>query len=544
MNHRIQWQTASPLWSEALKDNNNTRFRQPAVLRFASDTFMEDLQATLDEKPAELKDYVLQPETWKYPAAGWLASSTTSVPKLYHPAHQRFYLATANLVCGLPGLPDKKVDAAEAEKTSFVMRRLVAKNGLASAGYDEFGWLAGQGWKKLDEPGSVEETEERMPMFAMSFCDNGRCRRLLAGFLPVTGRETYQAAPAFNPFTISEGDFLEGDPLADPQLALFTATVGEGMAELYGALNSSNAAEILDGDQAQEVFLFTLVDFAQFIQDNLAGNYSAIAGLNSTSFHSGEGLTWTEALESVGQEERVKAILDGELKTLDFLISGFSSLPAADIRQAIKNAITNLNVVSFESAGRYQLSEAYRDKVEEALADYPPEEEGEEDEAGSPSSDELGKFDAQAGALYAIRCVYDRPQCVGSANSIVSERSQSFQLAPYFDPDAPARPVRIAMPIDTSIEGLRKAPKAVSFLISDQLRNQIDRVQGVTLSSLEEGDLGSEGEWTVGMICSLSIPIITICALILLMIIIFLLNIIFWWLPFFKICLPIPVKAK
>jgi hypothetical protein len=418
----------------------------------------------------------------------------------------------------------------------------VAKSGTTS--YDEYGWLAGKGWEKLGEPRQVVETEERIPMFAMSFCDNGRCRRMLAGFIPVTGRETYQAAPQFNPFAISESD-LVNDPLADSRLALFAATVGEGLAELYGALKSSNAAEILDGAQAQEVFLFTLLDFAQFIQDNLAGNYTAIAGLSSAILHSGTGITWAEALDATGLEGRTKAILDGELKNLNFLIPGFSSQPAASIRQDIKNAITNLVVVTLSaSAGRYQLSEAYRQKVKTALADYPPEEEGEDGEAGYPSSDQLGKFDAQAGALYAIRCVYDRPQCVGSAKSIVSERSQSFQLAPFFDPDAPARPVRIAMPVDTSIEGLRKAPKAVSFLISDQLRNQIDRVQGVTLSSLEDGDLGEEGEWTLGMICTLSIPIITICALILLMIIVFLLNIIFWWLPFFKICLPIPIKAK
>jgi hypothetical protein len=44
----------------------------------------------------------------------------------------------------------------------------------------------------------------------------------------------------------------------------------------------------------------------------------------------------------------------------------------------------------------------------------------------------------------------------------------------------------------------------------------------------------------VGMICSLSIPIITICALLLLFVIVFLLNIIFSWLPYFFICFPLP----
>ena len=44
------------------------------------------------------------------------------------------------------------------------------------------------------------------------------------------------------------------------------------------------------------------------------------------------------------------------------------------------------------------------------------------------------------------------------------------------------------------------------------------------------------------MICSLSIPIITICALILLMIIVSLLDIIFRWLPFFSDLLPVPAS--
>ena len=65
-----------------------------------------------------------------------------------------------------------------------------------------------------------------------------------------------------------------------------------------------------------------------------------------------------------------------------------------------------------------------------------------------------------------------------------------------------------------------------------------------SLTELQNGDLDSPG-LDIGMICSFSIPIITICAFILLMIIVQLLNIIFWWLPFFKICLPVPtLKAK
>jgi hypothetical protein len=42
------------------------------------------------------------------------------------------------------------------------------------------------------------------------------------------------------------------------------------------------------------------------------------------------------------------------------------------------------------------------------------------------------------------------------------------------------------------------------------------------------------------MFCSLSIPIVTICALILLIIIVSLFDLFFRWLPYLFLCLPIP----
>ena len=53
---------------------------------------------------------------------------------------------------------------------------------------------------------------------------------------------------------------------------------------------------------------------------------------------------------------------------------------------------------------------------------------------------------------------------------------------------------------------------------------------------------------TFGMFCSLSIPIVMLCALILLTIIVNLLNIFFKWIPWFFMCFPLPdidwLKAK
>jgi hypothetical protein len=154
---------------------------------------------------------------------------------------------------------------------------------------------------------------------------------------------------------------------------------------------------------------------------------------------------------------------------------------------------------------------------------------------------------------FVIRCVYRRPACGPLHDDVVSLATDPFQLAGFFDPDAPARPIRIGLPIDTSPAGLRKFDKNTAFVISDTLCGQIKRIQGITFGDLVRTvlpfplhkDLDGDGSacqssdgTSLGTICSLSIPIITICALIILILMVSLLDIIFHWVPFFLICFP------
>ena len=85
---------------------------------------------------------------------------------------------------------------------------------------------------------------------------------------------------------------------------------------------------------------------------------------------------------------------------------------------------------------------------------------------------------------FVIRCVYERPHCGPLAPPLVSEPTDVFQLGGFFDPDAPARPIRIGLPIDTSPAGLRKFDKNTAFMVSDMLCGQIQRVKGLTLGDL------------------------------------------------------------
>jgi hypothetical protein len=159
-----------------------------------------------------------------------------------------------------------------------------------------------------------------------------------------------------------------------------------------------------------------------------------------------------------------------------------------------------------------------------------------------PNARALPKLDGNENTLYVLRCVFQRPNCGPLQPDVVSNATEPFAISSFFDFDAPSRPIRIPMPVDTSIKGLRKFNKNVGIMISKQLREQMASV--TDLQKALDGNLASGEPFDLGVICSFSIPIITICALIVLIIFLFLLNIVFWWLPFFRICLPISLKAE
>jgi hypothetical protein len=158
------------------------------------------------------------------------------------------------------------------------------------------------------------------------------------------------------------------------------------------------------------------------------------------------------------------------------------------------------------------------------------------------------------GELFVIRFVHLNADCGPGHPPTLSERTDAFEMASFFDSDAPARPVRITLPMDTSPAGLRKHAKGTAFVLSDMLCGQVQRAKGLGFVDLVRqvlpwplhkdinvGDGGGckSGGLDIGMICSISIPIITLCALILLMIIVSLLDFIFRWIPWFITCFPV-----
>lgn len=124
-------------------------------------------------------------------------------------------------------------------------------------------------------------------------------------------------------------------------------------------------------------------------------------------------------------------------------------------------------------------------------------------------------------------------------------RSEPFRVAAPFDPDA-SRPVLIQMP---SLSDLKRGmAKGAAMLIPPDTQGLLDTLKlnkgaGPDLADGPPPDPQAAAALGVQWICSFSIPIVTLVAMILLMIIVSLLNIVFFWLPWVRICLPFP-KVK
>ncbi|MDO9134605.1 hypothetical protein, partial [Hydrogenophaga sp.] len=149
-----------------------------------------------------------------------------------------------------------------------------------------------------------------------------------------------------------------------------------------------------------------------------------------------------------------------------------------------------------------------------------------------------GRFD-DPGAQSVVRAfVRLKPECGCPARIVWSDATEPFVIAPWFEGSG-APPVRIDLP-DITAPGLLASLKPnVSFTVPPALQSLL----GGNPKDLMEGKPPSGPGITIGWICSFSIPIITLCAFIVLSIFLSLFDLIFKWMAFIKICIPFPKKG-
>ena len=154
--------------------------------------------------------------------------------------------------------------------------------------------------------------------------------------------------------------------------------------------------------------------------------------------------------------------------------------------------------------------------------------------------------DEDGAVHFVVRCVYERGHC-RPPRLLFSDASDPYVIAKPFDPDAPARDIRIPLPMDLSRDALERAKKGMGMMLSNAMREKLDKS---TKEALGKAALGISppsfggAQIEMGAILSLSIPIVTICAFILLMIVASILHYIFRWLPYLFVLVPTKISVK
>lgn len=145
-----------------------------------------------------------------------------------------------------------------------------------------------------------------------------------------------------------------------------------------------------------------------------------------------------------------------------------------------------------------------------------------------------GRFD-EPGARYQLRAfVRLAPEGACPARLVWGEASEPFVIAAWYE-GAGAPPVQIALP-DPSDKGLLGALKpSVAFVVPPSLQSLLSG----SSKKLLDGE-GASNKFGLTWICSFNIPIITICAFLVLNLFLGLFNIVFGWMFSMKICLPFP----
>jgi hypothetical protein len=531
VSESLLWLTPSPLWQGAATGVDQPGFERPWLAEFETDEFIPDflsrLTTTGANGPTSLGALA--------PHDGIGSGSQPFV--LYQPLHGRFYLVVGSLVCKRVGLPDREVKP-KGQRVSFVVRR------LAGAG-DEQAWVPARSrWENVAPGELLHDGEEQLPMHAAALgapagsdtmarllnLDRPGVRTVYYGYVPVTKRTT-KPEPLAEPLTAliqSTGYAPVGD---DPRIMEFRLRVAGAWSDLVRRHAAPANADV------RLPSLYVLLDLRDWMRTYLPGVLDAlVAGTPLAAAPQAEALR--KALDLKIRKNGAPYDLRLALTELDGYTPLVTDLdtrspydlsavpaPAAGFADYFDELCGHGATVGGRVHAALQANEA---AARVGTATMPAE-------LRSLITAKPDPTDSKARPdVHVIRLVYEHEPCL----PVLSRRSPIVRFASTYDPDAPARPIRIELPDPNH---LRRFKKGVAMEMPPKLRELMDRVHP---GMLDGDDLNSGGTWGLGMICSFSIQIIFMVAFVVMFIFLLLLNIVFWWMAFLKICFPIPTKKS
>lgn len=455
--------------------------------------------------------------------------------KLFQPVQRKFHLALLEAWCDTPGAP--RLDPAKVLEGGLVVRRLGPQGEVE-------GWMKAdgrlRGWVPVDRIGgdAVDpRPSARAALKATGVVSLDRALRALDAT-----RESAVLEEESTPLFVAPPDVCEASgrtvlygvvPTASAELAETPADAGVAFA----GFGSESTAFIEHLVQPLRGLAYT------FPAPPLAGRrFDAgwLETLMAASLNSAEhrflGLLRQVAVEfdAFGDSASARALHE-RLRgiTLEYALREHEELrrtvSAADfLHDAVR-------VVLEGEAGTVEMPERWPALAEEDAVALRASMSGAVHERFRGVVGREGRFD-DGEATYLLRAfVRLRGECGCPPRTVWSGYSEPFSIAPWYE--TAAAPVRIALPDLSDPALLRSLRPNVAFAVPPAL-------QGLLSASPKDLMEGRGGEPSaIGWICCFSIPVITLCAFIVLNIFLTLFDLIFRWLMFIKICIPYP-KAK
>lgn len=548
-----------PIVSQATHAHHPVSLRGPSAQRPGAPALLVDLQ--VDDFVAALSAG-LKGATW--PRFGWPATlpfdqlASLGAPRvLFQPIHRRFNLVLLDTCCALFGTP--RLDPRKIESSGFVVRRWIGPNahaGMPSAAElaHHAHWQAwqerdgeGLGWQGFNTaqqfdadpeparrpqartgnavvdaalaaraPQAAAETTQQLYALAPEVCDHAQ-RTLLFGLVPCSEAQRLQRGAAVDYSAVHAPGADRDDFMAHLSPYLRRTAGARALPGAGGQFDASWLAE-------EDALAAEALDPNPGTDQLLRAQFTAFIRQLALEFGLG-GEADGEALVPLLDELQLVTIVRSEFE-VRFQAQGAGTFLLACARIVHDAAAPGVVIPDQLAAIPSGWIERFVDAALSVL------------EARSVEARTLeGRYDDDQ-SLFAIRAfvrVRGEPGC--PTRLVWSEMTPLYAVAPWHASTGVPQ-ARIALP-SLNAASLKAMKPNVAFELPPELQNLLARnsPKAMLAGKAEKGS-----ELGLGWICSFSIPIITICAFIVLNIVLHLLEIIFHWLPFVKICLPIPRK--
>lgn len=457
---------------------------------------------------------------------------------LRHPITGTFYLVSVEAVCGIAGKP--ALDPKRIRSAGFVVRRCESDGSTSQ-------WLtvrgAAVGWQPTEggdldpdhdrratgvsptpaPPYTGEQTHPLQPQVVSEA--GGRAHTILSGYLPVGGGA---AKPVARP---GAGGSIPAD-----QLAGLRQQLSGSRAWPFG----TPARTWADGDGELIASGVPTRDFFKLLADLVHRHrLGIVAGGDNAALEAALADWQLVRTDLIGLDQWLRPVLQTSVQgVMDWLRAQLAPL-ASDGASALHDLLGRQDVLLGQAASGVLPGLELGGSIQDWTLSV-----GEAQAAalrGALLVRDLAAIDATVGGAPLPRfshadderfVVVPFVRWAGAACTHVAwgRPSAPFRVASPYDPEA-GRPRVVALP---SLKDLKRGLLGAHFLAPRDLAEKLLSVGSDGLKVSKQGGAGLGLCWSF----SFSLPAITICAMIVLSIIIGLLNIIFFWLPWVFLKLP------